>query len=126
MSEMSETNEVSHPSLKQFKSALDQRKVGRALMETFDRWRNNPEKCAPGSDLKAACDALWERFQTEMGGSRRHRAPPGRTRPRSRPRTAAARDAVGRAAGTAAVARDAAAGSNLRRSWLFGSRSRPV
>ncbi len=63
-----ESNEVSHPSLKQFKSALDGRKVGRALMETFDRWRSNPEKCAPESDLKAAADSLWARFQTEMGG----------------------------------------------------------
>jgi hypothetical protein len=65
---MSEPNEVSHPSLKQFKSALDRKKVDRALMETFDRWRNNPAKCAPESDLKAAVDALWARFQTEMGG----------------------------------------------------------
>jgi hypothetical protein len=65
---MTEANEVSHPTLKQFKSALDGRKVGRALMETFDRWRNNPGKCAPESELKAAADALWARFQTEMGG----------------------------------------------------------
>ena len=65
---MPEPNEVSHPSLKQFKSALDSRKVGRALTDTFDRWRNNPQKCAPDSDLKAAADALWARFQTEMGG----------------------------------------------------------
>jgi hypothetical protein len=37
-------------------------------METFDRWRSNPQKCAPESDLKAAADALWARFQAEMGG----------------------------------------------------------
>jgi hypothetical protein len=65
---MSEPNEVSHPTLKQFKSALDSRKVGRALSETFDRWRSNPAKCAPESELKAAADALWGRYQTEMGG----------------------------------------------------------
>ena len=65
---MPESNEVAHPTLKQFKTALDGRKVGRALTETFDRWRSNPEKCATGSDLKAAADALWARFQTEMGG----------------------------------------------------------
>ena len=65
---MTEPTEISHPSLKQFKSALDSKKVGRALMEGFERWRVNPEKCAPESELKAAADALWERFQTEMGG----------------------------------------------------------
>src|SRR5436190_8178735 len=68
MSEPSEAVPVVHPTLKQFKSALDSKKVGRALMETFDRWRNNPGKCAEGSELKAAADALWERFQTDMGG----------------------------------------------------------
>ena len=59
---------VEHPNLTQFERALAARSVTSVQAQSFDSWRNNPNKCAPGSDLKLAADELWQRFVKEMGG----------------------------------------------------------
>lgn len=35
--------------------------------DEFNRWRQNPDKCPPESDVKAAADKLWAEFQAKGG-----------------------------------------------------------
>ncbi len=52
-----------HPNLIHFEREMNKREVTARKRDDFDAWRNNPKKCPPGSDLKKAADALWDRYQ---------------------------------------------------------------
>lgn len=56
-----------HPCITNFRRKMEKNTLTLVEAESFDRWRNNPVKCAPGSDVKAAADALWSEFQQRGG-----------------------------------------------------------
>ena len=64
---------VRHPQLEQFARALERGELDVVKANAFDRWRQNPKKCEPGSPLKEAADALWARY--EAAGERASSAP---------------------------------------------------
>ncbi len=57
------SGDAKHPTLDQFRRALQDRKVGAAKKDAFNKWRNNATKCPPGTPLKDAADELWRQFE---------------------------------------------------------------
>ncbi|MBZ0153769.1 MAG: hypothetical protein K8J09_19755 [Planctomycetes bacterium] len=86
-------SDVKHPQLDNFRRLIDSRSVAKTQADAFNTWRRGA-KCAEGTPLRAAADALWARYEALPEEARRGpsltREPAGRPGGGSRPRSTGA------------------------------------